>query len=142
MPIPPEKPNLDLIQMVQKARMAHDRAAIPSAVSAVYWIESKPLVDVQPPTARAGEWVIATTLADVDALWSRIKAATEKGELGYKSKVSTSPAKGQADPAARVIVVRTRDADDAADVTRVEGVLRGIGITTMRYERIADDIPI
>lgn len=141
MPSQPEKPNLDLIQMVQKARMAHDRDAIPSAVSALYWIESKPLIAVPPPTARAGEWVIVTMLTEADALWSKIKAATEAGQLGYKSKVSTSPAKEQADPAARVITVRTQDTDNVVDVARVEGVLRGIGITTMRYERIADETP-
>ena len=139
MSLPPDKPNLDLIQMVQQARMAHDRAATPSAVSAVYWIESKPLTSTPLPMPRAGEWVIETTLTEVDALWDKIKAATEKGELGYKSKVSTSPAKGQADPAARVIVVRTVDADDAADVARVEAALKNMGITAMRYERIASE---
>ena len=133
-----EKPNLNLIQMVQQARMAHDRETVPSAVSAVYWIESKPLSPVPPPTPHAGEWVIGTTLAEVDALWNTIKAATEAGQLGYKSKVSTAPAKGQANPAARVIVVRTRDANDAADVARVEAMLKALGITSMRYERIVD----
>lgn len=139
MPNQPEKPNLDLIQMVQQARMAHDRDATPSAVSAVYWIESKPLAPVPPPTPRAGEWVIETTVTNVDALWAKIKAATEAGQLGYKSKVSTSPAKGQANTAARLIVVRTRDADESADVARVEAVLKALDIPPVRYERITSD---
>ncbi len=130
------KPNLDLIQMVQRARMQHDREAQPSEVSGVYWIESKPLADTPPPTAQAGEWLIETTVSAVDALWARVKAATEAGELGYKSKVSTVPAKHQAEADARVIVARTRDADDAADVTRVEARLRALGIIPTRYERI------
>lgn len=130
------KANLDLIQMVQRARMQHDRDARPSEVSGVYWIESKPLKEGLPPTARAGEWVIETTSGGVDALWARIKAATEAGELGYKSKVSTAPAKNQAEPDARVIVARTRDAGDAADVARVEARLRALGIVPTRYERI------
>lgn len=130
------KPNLDLIQMVQRARMQHDRDALPSEVSGVYWIESKPLNEGQPPTARAGEWVIETTAGAVDALWAQVKAATEAGELGYKSKVSTAPAKNQAEPDARVIVARTRDAEDAADVARVEARLRALGIVPTRYERI------
>lgn len=74
MPTTPEKPNLDLIQLVQQARMAHDCDATPSAVSTMYWIESKPLSPVPAPTARAGEWVIETTLADVDDLWAKIKS--------------------------------------------------------------------
>lgn len=134
----PKPPNLDLIQLVQKARMAYDREALPSNVSAIYWIESKPLVDVPAPTPRAGEWRIQTTVAKVDALWIKIRQATETGQLGYKSKVSTSPAKGQSSMDDRLIVVRTRDADDLADVARVEAALRKMGITAMRYERIAE----
>ncbi|MEZ4669844.1 MAG: DUF1917 domain-containing protein [Anaerolineae bacterium] len=139
MPTQPEKPNLDLIRLVQQARMAHDREAQPSSVSAVYWIESKPLKPAAPPTPRAGEYIIETTLAEVDALWGKIRTATEAGELGYKSKVSTSPAKGQTSSEARVIVVRTADADDTADVARVETVLKALGITPQRYERITPD---
>ena len=33
--------NLDLIQMVQRARMLHDETAVPSDMTAVYWIEAK-----------------------------------------------------------------------------------------------------
>ena len=32
----PKAPNLDLIQMVQQARMLHDREAVPSSMNAVY----------------------------------------------------------------------------------------------------------
>jgi hypothetical protein len=132
----PKPPNLDLIQMVQQARMMHDREAVPSSMNAVYWIESKPLTVAQTPTPRAGEWLIETTMAEVDDLWLKIRQATEEGHLGYKAKVSTSPAKGQANASARLIVVRTYDADDVADVTRVEAALRELGITDLRYERI------
>lgn len=134
----PKPPNLDLIQMVQKARMMHDREAVPSSMSAVYWIESKPLTPTQTATSRAGEWLIETTLAEVDDLWVKIRQATEEGRLGYKSKVSTSPAKGQVNASARLIVVRTYDADDRTDVARVEAALRELGITNLRYERIAE----
>lgn len=131
-------PNLDLIQMVQQARMMHDREAVPSRMDGVYWIESKPLTATANPTARAGEWLIETTTADVDALWLKIRTATEASRLGYKSKVSTSPAKGQSTASARLIVVRTYDADDAADVLRVQTTLGELGIPVSRYERIAD----
>jgi len=134
----PQPPNLDLIQMVQQARMMHDREAVPSSMSAVYWIESKPLTSVPSITSRAGEWLIETTTAEVDDLWAKIRQATEEGHLGYKSKVSTSPARGQANASARQLVVRTYDADDVADVTRVEAALRELGITNLHYERIAE----
>lgn len=134
----PKPPNLDLIQMVQQARIMHDREAVPSSMNAVYWIESKPLTSAQTPTSRAGEWLIETTMAEVDDLWLKIRQATEEGCLGYKSKVSTSPAKGQANASARLIVVRTYDADDVTDVTRVESALHELGIANLRYERIAE----
>ena len=132
----PQPPNLDLINMVQQARMMHDREAVPSSMSAMYWIESKPLVSVPAVTPHAGEWLIETSAAEVDALWVKIRQATEEGRLGYKSKVSTSAAKGQAQASARLIVVRTYDADDSADVLRIQTVLRDMGITSMQYERI------
>jgi hypothetical protein len=132
--------NLDLIHMVQQARMQHDREAIPSQVSGRYWIESKPLEPGIPGvTERAGEWVIETTAAEVDALWLKIRLATEAGTLGYKSKVSTAPTKDQTDPQARVIVVRTADADDLVEVTRVRQALLTLGIQPLRYDRITPE---
>ncbi len=130
-------PNMNLINMVQQARMMHDRETLPSQVNAVYWIESKPLGETLPPTPRAGEWVIETTLSEVDTLWLNIRTATEQGLLGYKSKVATIATKGR-NADSRVIVVRTRDADDSTDVARVEAALRTIGITNMAYQRISE----
>ncbi len=131
-------PDMDLIRMVQQARMMHDREVVPSQVNAVYWIESKPLREAAEPTARAGEWLILTTHSEVDALWVKIREATEQGLLGYKSKVATISTKGRkADE--RVIVVRTRDADDSADVARVKAALRAMGITGMEYQRISEN---
>lgn len=124
----PQPPNLDLIQMVQNARMLHDNEAIPSRVSSVYWIECKRLSDGPAPTARSGEFRVTTRVQDVDALWARIKVATESGELGYKSKVSTRPAADKQHPYARLICIRTYDADDSADLTRIEAKLHDLGI--------------
>lgn len=87
----PKPPNLDLINMVQQARMMHDREAVPSSMNAVYWIESKSLTPVPAITPHAGEWLIETTAAEVDDLWTKIRQATEKGLLGYKSKVLDIP---------------------------------------------------
>lgn len=127
--------DMNLINMVQQARMVHDREALPSEVSAVYWIESKPLGDAKAPSAQAGDWVISTTLEAVDELWIKVRTATEKGLMGYKSKVATIATKGRS-AHERVIVVRTYDADDGVDVARVEAALREMGITHMQYERL------
>lgn len=125
--------DLDLIQMVQRARMLNDAAAQPSQVSAVYWIEAK--APGAAPTPRAGKWVIPTTVDVVDALWAQVKRATEAGELGYKAKVSTAPGKAQGRADARVIHVRVADSDAADDVERVRAALVRLGAGGLRYER-------
>ena len=128
-----DQPNLDLIAMVQKARMEHDAQAKPSQVSAVYWIEAKRKIDGAAPTPRAGHWLIRTSVAAVDAAWATIKQATEAGRLGYKSKVATV-ALHQRDE--RTIYAMTYDADDAADVERVRTALRDLGFDgDLVYER-------
>lgn len=130
----PSDLNLDLIQKVQNARMLHDAAARPSALAAVYWIEAKPRHgEIRAPTATAGEWRISLTVAKVDSVWERVKALTVAGKLGYKSKVSTAPASGQADPDERLLCVRTYDARDANDVERVGRALRDIGLSGLEY---------
>ena len=127
------KLDLDLIQMVQRARMMNDDTAKPSKVSAVYWIAAK--APNPAPTPRAGKWIVQTTVDVVDALWEKVKAATEAGELGYKSKVSTAPGKEQGHSSARLLHIRVADSDDAADLERVRVALESLGITDMRYER-------
>jgi len=130
-----DKINLDLINMVQNARMQHDADATPSRVPGTYWIEAKYPQGAM-PTPRTGEWRIHTTIEHVDALWLKIRAATEEGQLGYKSKVSTKPAHNQGHPDERLICVRTYDADDAADVQRVQAALRKLGVeAAMAYVR-------
>ncbi len=130
-----EKPDLDLIAMVQRTRMQHDSAARPSQVSGSYWIEAKDQSGHAPaPTARSGEWCLETDEGHVDAVWDVIRAATEAGLLGHKSKVATA-ARGQ-NRAARMICVRTADADDSDDVQRVAEGLRALGMQgPMTYRR-------
>lgn len=139
----PEKPDMDLISMVQRARMAHDDTAQPSKAAAAYWIEAKNQHgDTLQPTARSGEWCITTTVQQVDSLWATIKAATEAGQLGFKSKVSTSAVPGQKSLDARMICVRTVDSADAADVARVEQALRDLGVAgEMAYRTDASARP-
>ncbi len=130
----PHPPNLDLIQMVQHARMLHDAEAIPSEIGGVYWIEVKPDIPGAAPTSRAGLWLIETDLAGVDALWATVKAATLAGKLGYKSKASTASRGGRGVPDQRVICVCTADRADAADVERVRAALMALGIVPLHYE--------
>lgn len=120
--------NLDLIQMVQRARMQHDHEAVPSQIAGNYWIEAKCLSEnCQQPTVRSGQWVLSTMIDVVDALWEQLKTATEAGQLGYKAKVSTA-SRDQADVNQRVLVVCTYDCEDQADVQRVRQALRDIGL--------------
>jgi len=133
---PPEL-NLDLIEMVQRARMLHDQSARPSDYSAVYWIEAKREAGGYPaPTAKAGEWRAMLPAADVDAIWERVKALTARGELGYKSKVSTQ---GAANRDERLLCARTYDAGDRADVKRIGEALRTLGLRDLRYVPDKDD---
>jgi hypothetical protein len=136
----PQPANMDLIRMVQTARMAHDDQAQPSQLTMNYWVEAKrnAELDAPAPTSRAGEFRITTDVKHMDALWGAIQRATQEGKLGYKSKVSTQPAFGQSERTARIIVVRTYDADDTADVERVRGVLVGI---LQQQGQIANSLP-
>ena len=126
--------DLDLIDMVQKARMLHDETALPSDYTAVYWIEAKRRAgDFPAPTAYAGEWRVKLLAETVDAVWEAVKALTVAGQLGYKSKVSTRPAAGQAGPEERMICARTYDARDQADVARVRAALQRLGLNDLEY---------
>jgi hypothetical protein len=136
-----DQPNLDLIRKVQQARAQHDADAQPSQAAGVYWIEAKPAITGAAPslraaTPRAGHWLIRTTVREVDADWARIKAATESGALGYKSKVATAARLREAreHTSERVIHVMTYDASDAPDVARVGEALRALGYTDITYE--------
>ncbi|MGJ3237236.1 MAG: putative phosphothreonine lyase domain-containing protein [Anaerolineae bacterium] len=130
-----DKLDMDLINRVQNARMMHDESAMPSKVPGVYWIEAKHPNPPHPPTARSGEFRISTTVDQVDAEWARIKQATEKGTLGYKSKVSTSATDGIPHSDQRVICVRTYDANDAEDRARIAQSLEQMGFDASTYQR-------
>jgi hypothetical protein len=125
--------NLDLIRMVQQARMQHDSGLRPSQVSATYWIECKRPSATPAPTPRTGEFRLFTHVAQVDDDWERIKAATLAGQLGYKSKVSTRPTPDHPAADGRTICVRTYDHSDAADVERVRAALVALGFTPSHY---------
>ncbi len=65
----------------------------------------------------------------VDTVWGKIKKATERGKLGFASKVSTAKSNPNAkNPDSKVICVYTYDWTDEADVRRIRHELRKIGI--------------
>lgn len=131
----PAKLNMDLINMVQNARMMHDKEAIPSKVPGVYWIEAKNPNPAHQVTPRTGEFRINTTVENVDAQWEIIKTATESGELGYKSKVSTAPTDGTLHSNQRVICIRTYDSDDVANREQIKIALAELGFEDVTYQR-------
>lgn len=133
-----QKPDMNLIAMVQQARKLHDQQAQPSAVSAVYWVEAHcEVADCRQPTARAGQWQTRIPLAQVDAVWARVRAATQAGELGYKAKVATAPRADQGEDT-RLLVVCTYDSDDQADVERVRAALAALAVGEWRYRAGTD----
>lgn len=135
----PDRPiDLALIQMVQRARMAHDADARPSQISAVYWIEVRPDLPVPGPTARAGLFELAAPAPHIDAVWEQVRAATCAGQLGYKSKVATAP---RADDDTRIIHVLLADAHDAAEVARVRAVLASLGLQPIDFRLQRDAGP-
>lgn len=124
----PQKPNLDLIQMVQQARMMHDAEAKPSEVGGVYWIEAKSTAEnTKAPTPFSGQWEVEVNVQEVDTLWQTVKTATEAGDLGYKSKVSTS-SRNQRNPDARTLAIRTYDSRDESDKKRIRTALDALAI--------------
>jgi len=129
----PSKLDMDIINMVQNARMMHDDTAIPSKVPGVYWIEAKNPTPAQQLSPRIGEFQIQTVVDKVDEQWQIIKQATEAGQLGYKSKISTASTDGSPHSEQRLICIRTYDADDRADIARVEHQLKDLGFTNLIY---------
>ncbi len=135
-------PDLDLIAMVQRARMQHDDTAQPSQIGAIYWIEAKRATAGAAPTARASFFSLNADLSAVDSIWHQIKIATEGGELGYKAKVSTASRGGRKDGVDREIRVQVADADDIAEVARIRAKLLSFGFSgTWRYVAHEADTP-
>ena len=68
---------------------------------------------------------------EVDAVWRIIAEATEAGNLGSESKVSTAMTGFDGSPPTKhVICVYTYDWMDVEDVRRIRAELRSLGIVT------------
>jgi hypothetical protein len=115
----------DLIAMVQRARRDFDAAHRPSQVDTGYWLEARPMPPAATPVPHNGEWRFLVPPEQADAAWERVRAATEAGQLGPKSKIATTPIRYQGQPR-RLICARVRDAADAADIARVQQALAAL----------------
>ena len=102
----------------------------PSEVTEVDWIYAQRKIGKYPaPTSRSGKWLVFRDVKNIDAMWAKIKAATEEGRLGGRSKVSTAkPSPLALDPRKKVVCVYTYDSDDVEDVMRVRRELRRLGV--------------
>jgi hypothetical protein len=103
----------------------------PSEVTSSPWIYAERKAGSYPPaTERNGKWLVFVLVEEVDQAWSKIKEATEAGELGDSAKVATMwPRPHISDQGSRVICVYTYDWMDEADVRRVRQALRELGFT-------------
>jgi hypothetical protein len=114
----------------------------PSEVFDAFWIhaERKDRNSYPDHTERGGKWMLFINTSEIDAWWSKIKAATEGGVLGGSAKVATmKPNSIAASADTRVVCVYTYDVTDEADCTRVREALRSLGITwKIPYKTDAD----
>jgi hypothetical protein len=103
----------------------------PSKTTQMYWIvEDDPAAgEIDVTGEQAGKWLIFSEIADVDALWRKIRDATVAGELGISAKVSTVRPNPDSRDERKVIYVYTKDWSDEADVMRVRERLRALGVT-------------
>ena len=103
---------------------------LPSQVTTTYWIDAVRMIGAYPEaTKRSGKWLIFVPLENVDAVWERIKKATEEGRLGDSEKVATAkPNPNATDLSKKVICVYSYDWKDREDVVRIRTELRTLGI--------------
>ena len=75
--------------------------------------------------------MIFVPLSLVDAVWEKIRRATEEGKLGDSSKVATARSNPSATNSnTKVICVYTYDWADENDVKRIREELRQLGVTS------------
>lgn len=103
----------------------------PSRTTSVYWLFAERLAGIYPTaTERCGKWLIFVPAKNIDAVWKRIRKATEEGLLGSSSKVATAKSNPlAAGSSMKVICVYTYDWKAEDDVKRIRAELRTLGIT-------------
>ncbi len=114
----------------------------PSREAAEHWLwaasPGTPLAEGGHP--RSGKWIWFTPLSLLDHSWTTIRAATEDGLLGHRSKTATLiNTRTKSDDTRRPICVYTRDWRDIDDVQRVLTSLRAIGIVDVLLYKTNSD---
>jgi hypothetical protein len=100
--------------------------------------KTKRKVPKNPKPSPVGKWLFYVSNDKVDAAWKSVKEALANGKLGPVAKVSTMFANTYFKD--RVVVVYTYDWTDKADVMRVRGELRKLGVTEKIYYKTDERI--
>lgn len=102
----------------------------PSQVTDGYWIYAERKTGkYSEATDRSGKWLIFLSPERIDAVWNRVKKATEEGRLGGSAKAATAkPNSNATDPGRKVICVYSYNWEDKEDVMRIRAELRALGI--------------
>lgn len=102
----------------------------PSEVTDVYWIYAyRKIGNYLESTMHSGKWLIFVSPERLDAVWRKIKNATENGKLGNESKTATAKPNSLAGKSRqKVICVYTYDWTDEEDVKRIREELRKLDI--------------
>lgn len=108
-----------------------DPAPQPSTETDVFWLTKRRDGGDYPEIGpKGGKWLVFVGRAEVDEWWEKISAAVDGGLLGRLAKVSTArPNPNSPDPSKHVICVYSYDYTDRADVARIRGALRDLGVT-------------
>ena len=122
----------------RSTKLAGHKLERPSRINNYPWVfaeNRKPAVKgTSSNHSETGKWLIYISFKGIDGVWKKIKAATEKGRLGPKSKCSTAMGQPRGiRPDEGVIVVYTKDWVDIKDVFRVENAIRKLAISQTLY---------
>ena len=109
-------------------QLSHQK--LPMEVKDAYWVFAFREKGIYPKSVNPGKWLIFVSVKDIDAIWMKIRKATEDGLLGDSAKSSTAKDNGMSrNKNSKVICVYTYDWKDKNDVFRIRSVLRELGIT-------------
>lgn len=114
--------------------MTRTKVLFPSKETTLFWFyaEGKGEGCYEDGQTYVGKWLVFVPHENVDAVWERIRNATEKAQLGISAKVSTSRPSGYKSTD-HVICVYTYDFRDKVNVGETLKGLREIGITGKLY---------
>ena len=126
------------LKFYQQYLASFSEEKLPSKNKQVWWLYAESRRKKRQPTKDSGKWLIFCPPDQIDAAWEQIKDATEKGQLGKKSKVSTLKGYKGKD---HVICVYTYNWKDEKDVMKIRNTLRELGFEKpLSYKSDADTL--